>query len=95
MLGVGNIVIGSNNKLAGNNNWILTDKDVTSKEVDSNVLYIGRWRIKMDRIPEIEYRPESAIQHMDQIDRDIIRNMRSMKDYKVFHHRNEARGGRH
>lgn len=53
VLGTGNVVLGSNNRLAGFDNWVLTEKDVTSKEVDNNVLYIGRWRIKMDRIPEI------------------------------------------
>lgn len=53
VLGNGNVVLGSNNKLAGTDNWVLTEKDVTSKEVESNVLYIGKWRIKMDKIPQI------------------------------------------
>jgi hypothetical protein len=51
--GQGNIVIGSNNKLAGQDNWILTSKEVTSKAIENNVLYIGNWRVQLDLVPQI------------------------------------------
>jgi hypothetical protein len=57
VLGQGNIVIGSNNKIAGKDNWILTSKEITSKTIESNVLYIGNWRVQLDLVPQIEYRP--------------------------------------
>jgi hypothetical protein len=48
------------------------------------VLYIGNWRVRLDLVPEVQYRPEAAIENLSSSDRDILRNMRNMKDFKKF-----------
>jgi hypothetical protein len=52
--------------------------------VEHDVLYIGKWRVQLDLVPQIEYRPEDAIQNMDQTDQDILVNMQNMGDFTRF-----------
>lgn len=52
--------------------------------MEHDVLYIGKWRVQLDLVPQIEYRPEDAIQNMDQTDQDILVNMQNMGDFTRF-----------
>ena len=66
--GEGNVILGSNNKIAGKDNWVVSQREVSSKKLENNILYFRKWRINLDDVPYIQYRPTYVIENISQDD---------------------------
>lgn len=85
MNGSYNLVVGSNNQLIGDNDWLFTS-DYNSKDSQNGILIIGNYKVILNQVFSIKYNPSQAISCLNKADKDNFCRSNISKRHGFYRH---------